>query len=117
MIYLARLIILLLFISIIGCSENIPKEIKIPVASCPIIKFIEPPKLDKLESYTKPDIDEILQVSKSKIDYYAYVINLLTLQRRLILNAFKEQQDVLKTYNTLIDKVNAEQLEAIKVKK
>ena len=117
MIYLARLIILLLFISIIGCSENIPKEVKIPVASCPTIIPIEPPKLDKLESYIKPDTDEILQVPKSKIDYYAYVINLLTLQRRLVLNAFKEQQDVLKTYNTLIDKVNIDQLEAVKVKK
>ena len=117
MIYLARLIITLLFISIIGCSENIPKEVKIPVAACPTITPIELPKLDKLELYTKPDIDEVLQVPKSKIDYYAYVINQLTLQRRLVLNAFKEQQDILKTYNTLIDKVNAEQLEAVKVKK
>ena len=117
MIYLARLIILLLFISIIGCSENIPKEVKIPIAACPVITLIEQPKLDRLDIYVKPNTDEILEVPKSKIDYYAYVINQLTLQRRLVLNAFNEQQKVLQTYNTLIDKVNAEQLEAVKVKK
>ena len=117
MIYLSRLIIILLFIFMIGCSENIPKGVKIPIASCPVIAPIELPKLDRLDLYIKPNVDEVIQVPKSKIDYYAYVINQLTLQRRLVLNAFKEQQDVLKTYNTLIDKVNAEQLEAVKVKK
>ena len=117
MIYLARLTIVLLFISIIGCSENIPKEVKVPIAACPIITPIEPPKLDKLDIYVKPNTDKILQVPKSKIDYYAYIINQLTLQRRLVLNAFKEQQEILEIYNTLIDKVNTDQLEAVKVKK
>ena len=117
MIYLARLIIILLSIFIIGCSENIPKEVKIPVASCPVINPIDPPKLDKLELYTKPNIDEILEVPKSKIDYYAYVINQLTLQRRLALIAFKQQQQVLETYSELVKKVNSENLNGIKVKK